>query len=528
MFFDRIHLNDRDWIELDSVIGASQKSQLDRLQPAFLALRRYRDSDLGVELFLSEFKVLDLDLDKIAPWACIEMVVLENVLADGSLIFDDERQLPIIETLGVSVPDWQRARRDLGRSPVVFSSTVRSFEDWRANVVAFLRTVFARDVGDVDLLDEASQLLREISVTPCPDSLAEQETNHLEIPGLVIRALRDAIDAETKSGVTMIQRLEAIESIKAIDELSGPRTPRREVTLYRNQSEYQRESDAKEAVSDVMTVARGLAKLYGEAIEEESVLSDATMVPWLQGYWANCFAALRALRGMIRASAPATVEKLNDAGVFAPRQRVSRRDLWKRFPELGELFPQNQTAPQKQVEILGQQVIESELDDILGQGSNGALGERLTDAVDEDIDMASLAMKHRDPIKKPDSTTKGGRGGHGGGGAGGGRKADPQSGLLGEAFVYESFRNTLPDFDVACWVSDSRRKYGIDGKGNDGLGYDFEYTDVEGKLTGASDRPHCLIEVKSTTSTHDESFPMTANEWAVAEQCYKGRGRPST
>jgi hypothetical protein len=75
---------------------------------------------------------------------------------------------------------------------------------------------------------------------------------------------------------------------------------------------------------------------------------------------------------------------------------------------------------------------------------------------------------------------------------------------------------------VACWVSDSRRKYGIDGKGDDGLGYDFEYTDVEGKLTGATDRPHCLIEVKSTTSTHDESFPTTANEWAVAEQCFKG------
>ena len=520
-FFDGIHLNDRDWTELDSVIGASQRSQLDRLQPAFLALRRYRDADLGVELFRSELEVFDLDLDEIAFWAGITRTVLDNVLVDGSLIFDDERQLPIIEMLGVFVPDWQRARRDFGRQPVVFSSTIRSFKDWRANVVAYLCTVFARDGGDVDLLDETSQLLKEISRTPCPDSLAEQNFNHMEIVGFVIRGLRDVIDPETKAGVVMTRRLEAIESIQAVDDLSGPRTPRREVTLYRDHREYQRESDAKEAVSDVITVARGLAELYGETIEE-GVLSDAAIVPWLQGYWANCFAALRALRGIIRMSAPATAEKLNDAGVFSPRQRVSWREQWKRFPELGDLLSKNQTAPQKQVEILGQQIIESELDIILGQGSDGTLGQRLAGAVDEEIDMASLAMKPRNPITKPDPMTLGGRGGHGGGGAGGGgRRADPQAGLLGEAFVYESFRNTLPDFDVACWVSDSRRKYGIDGKGDDGLGYDFEYTDVERKLTGAPDRPHCLIEVKSTTSTHDESFPMTANEWAVAEQCYK-------
>ncbi|MYJ94171.1 MAG: hypothetical protein F4053_00795 [Proteobacteria bacterium] len=45
-FFERIHLNDRDWIELDSVMGASKSSQLHRLQPIFLALRRHQESDM--------------------------------------------------------------------------------------------------------------------------------------------------------------------------------------------------------------------------------------------------------------------------------------------------------------------------------------------------------------------------------------------------------------------------------------------------------------------------------------------------
>lgn len=522
-FFARIHLNDRDLIELDSVMGASQRSQLDRLQPAFLALRRYQDSDLGVERFRIELKVLDLNLDAIASWIGIERAVLEKVLVDGSLIFDDERQLPTIETLGVPVPDWQRARRDLGRKPIAFSSTIVSFEHWRANIVAYMRTVVARDVSDVDLLDEASQALKQISGAACPDSLAQQKFNQIEIASRIIRVLRTLIDAETKSGTLIARRLESMKSIQAVDGLTGARTPRRELTLYRNQSEYQRESDAKEAVSDVIRVARALADHYGETIGEVDVLSDAAIVPWLQGYWANCFAVLRALRGVLLTITPTTGKKLNEAGVFAPRQRASWREIWKRFPELGELLPNNQTAPQKPIEILGEQIIESELESILGQGSDGALGQRLAGAVHEEIDMASFTMKPRDTITRPEPITTGGRGGRGGGGSGGGgRKADPQAGLLGEAFVYESFRNILPDFDVACWVSDSRRKYGIDGKGDDGLGYDFEYTDVEGKLTGATNRPLCLIEVKSTTSTHDPSFPTTANEWAVAEHCYKG------
>ncbi len=127
--------------------------------------------------------------------------------------------------------------------------------------------------------------------------------------------------------------------------------------------------------------------------------------------------------------------------------------------------------------------------------------------------MASLATKARKSMPNSAQTPKGRRGGSGGG-KGGGYQADEQSGLLGEAFVYESLRNTLPDFDLACWVSDSRRKYGLEGKGDDGLGYDFEYTDVEGKLSGLSHHPHCLIEVKSTTSTQDIPFPMSSNEWA--------------
>ena len=359
-FFDNIHLNDRDWIELEAVIGASQKTRINRLQPAFLALRRSWISDLGVEQFRNEFDSLNVNLDKIAYWAGIERVILNTALKNSLLNFDDERQWPVVETLGVSIPDWQRARRDLGRNPVVFSSTVKSFDDWCVNIVAFLRTVFARGETDVDLLDELGALLKKFSGMSCTNEIAEQKINHVDIAGLVISELQDAIDLETKAGKMMARRLHAVESIRTVDELSAPRTPRREITLYKNQSKYQRELDAKEAVSDVIRVARALSILCGDAIDEKHVMSNSAITPWLQGYWANCFAALRVLREIVRANAPNTFEKLNEAGVFAPQQRVPWRIMWKKFPELGEPLSMNETA-QNKVEILGLQVCRREI-----------------------------------------------------------------------------------------------------------------------------------------------------------------------
>ena len=518
-FFDKMQMNDRDWIELESVIGASQRNQLDRLEPALLALRRHVEPETVVEEFRSELEVLGVDVGRIASWIGIESTVLENALADGSLVFDDERQLPVIEALGLSITDWQCARRDLGRKPVVFQSTIHSFEEWRENIVAYLRTVFARDMSNVDVLGVAIKVLNKLSDVKCPDELTEQPLDHVKIAESVLRRFLEIVDREGKVGKILARRLQAIEPIHAIEELSGPKTPRREIILYLNQSEHQRESDAMEAVRDVIKIAQALAGDIGEAIEEDGALANTAMSPWLRGYWANCFAALRALRELLHANAPATAGKLNEAGVFAPRRRLSWRELWKLFPELGEPAPMSRTVSPKQVEILGQHIVESELENILSQGSDGMLGQRLTEAVDDQLDIALLAKRLRKPMSRPTTNTE--VRGSGGGRGGSARKADPQAGLLGEAFVYESFRNMLPDFDMACWVSDARRKYGLEGKGDDGLGYDFEYTDVEGKLTGASDRPHCLIEVKSTVSAQDVSFPMSANEWAVAEQCYK-------
>ena len=118
---------------------------------------------------------------------------------------------------------------------------------------------------------------------------------------------------------------------------------------------------------------------------------------------------------MLLRNTPETVERLKEVGAFAPRQRATWRELWKLFPELGAPDPKNQKTTAKEVEILGQQIVESELDNILCQGSDGMLGKSLAGAVNAQLNLAMLAQKTRKPISQPATKITGGRGGGGGG-----------------------------------------------------------------------------------------------------------------
>ena len=76
----------------------------------------------------------------------------------------------------------------------------------------------------------------------------------------------------------------------------------------------------------------------------------------------------------------------------------------------------------------------------------------------------------------------------GGGGGAGTRKRPPDAylqmlGALGEHFVFQQMKELFPDFDITNWRSKAKELFGY-GEGNDSLGYDFEYHDMGGKLTG--------------------------------------------
>lgn len=75
-----------------------------------------------------------------------------------------------------------------------------------------------------------------------------------------------------------------------------------------------------------------------------------------------------------------------------------------------------------------------------------------------------------------------------------------------------------------AWRSCNRNAYGLEGDGNDSLGYDFSYQDIENRLAGRSDRPLCYIEVKSSSGDGNEPFQITDNEWGKARECHQTVG----
>lgn len=70
-----------------------------------------------------------------------------------------------------------------------------------------------------------------------------------------------------------------------------------------------------------------------------------------------------------------------------------------------------------------------------------------------------------------------------------------------------------------AWRSCNRNAYGLEGEGDDSLGFDFSYRDVANELAGRLDRPLFYIEVKSSSGDGSEPFQTTNNEWEKAREC---------
>ena len=105
------------------------------------------------------------------------------------------------------------------------------------------------------------------------------------------------------------------------------------------------------------------------------------------------------------------------------------------------------------------------------------------------------------------------------------RDEDELVGYLGERFVHEHLMTAgFPDFDASCWVSENRGGYRGQNRDPVILGYDFRYRDIAGRLTGRSDAPLCFIEVKATTGDGQVPFPITSNEWRLAQECHDKGG----
>lgn len=93
-----------------------------------------------------------------------------------------------------------------------------------------------------------------------------------------------------------------------------------------------------------------------------------------------------------------------------------------------------------------------------------------------------------------------------------------QIGHFGEHFAFRALSAMLRGFDESCWKSSSRSLAGLPG-GDDTLGFDFHYVDVDGTLTGERGA-ECFIEVKANARRARPRFTLSNNEWKLAQRCH--------
>ena len=281
-------------------------------------------------------------------------------------------------------------------------------------------------------------------------------------------------------------------------------------------------SQALAAVDTILKVASALAEKLGEKIDSDKIRKEPLVVLLSQGVWANRVSVLAATRCALENAAPATATRMKERQAF--RDLDDWRTLWLKFDELGEIpKPPTPPPPKPKFDVLGTKWTQEEFDTSAKAGPGGELVQILENAVDPGLDLAALRETDREKVQTRTKTPRKHKA------AGGGRRERvPEEYLLmlgatGEYFLFKQLQAVCPQFDVTNWRSKAREFFGFD-EGDDSLGYDFEYDDVGGLLTGRADEPRCLIEVKSSAHDGGDSFEMSTNEWEVAQRTHLAGG----
>jgi hypothetical protein len=457
--------------------------------------------------------------------AWLEIEGLLPVLEVARETATDQDIEPVLELAGVSVEEYQTARDDLGWEKLRFSQTEHRYATVARWIRAVLRTAAARH-AESDLA-VAGETLAGLFDDRCPDSLAWLPCDEPELisrlAAQVAASLRPAAGRGTSQHWEGLIETWTGSPPREFRSLSTADVPRRDVDEYRTSTEEQRSSAARELVADILRLATRLATLSEETIDLDAIRGQPRIASLTDGSWANRFSVLPALRDALVRAAPATAKRLTGARVF--RDPRSYAELAGRFAELADADAADvATRPEPTYTILDEVGTQSELETELAKGNAGSIGGSLAGFASKVGDLGDMIVASRAPLPPAQRRNRGT------GQSRSGRRSaqDPiaaaQTGLLGEVFVYELLRSRLPSFGAPNWVSTNRQRYGLTEGGDDGLGYDFRYVDIDGFLTRRPEEPECLIEVKATEGERGGAFPMSESEWQRAVEAHQRSG----
>lgn len=531
-FFEERGVSATERTEVEVAIGLGFEQRLRRYQPVCLAAWRRANSGRSTDEFHKEWAKNARMAEAASKWLAwtdlvnqVELITREDE-PHGSLM--------LLRSFGIPVEEWQSARRELGAMPWRFVESLRLYESARNAIVGHLMAWFAylvvpRATGrsgptaSLELAGAVQRWVDQVRELSAPDHVAEAD---LDAPFVISNAARSV----AQIGATLPEVLgepllsEALQTVieSAPTEVASIKLKSendKAATIYERDDPTRRQQQAASAVDAVVKVAGPLAGKNGEALDESSIRNDELVSLLCQGVWANRVSVLAAVRYALERATPKTASRMKERQAF--RDFDDWRALWGKFDELGEIpRPPAPSPPKPRFDVLGSGWTEDDFDASAAEGPGGEVARRLEEAVIPELDLAALRDLRRNKveakIKRPRRGT---------GGKGIKKKRVPDKylsilGAVGEYFAYQQFKVLCPDFDIAAWRSTGREFFGYD-PGDDSLGYDFEYWDVAGKLTGKAESPRCLIEVKSAAHDCGDSFDMSINEWEIARSCHE-------
>ncbi|OQB81201.1 MAG: hypothetical protein BWX88_04335 [Planctomycetes bacterium ADurb.Bin126] len=505
---------------VENAIGLSSTERFKRIRAAVLMLWLLRFGKQPLDLFEEEWNVHARSVKGLCDWLSCPSLAAAFAASLGAT--EEDAALAILQAAGLESRQWQEAREALGLAPWRFSHKAKAWRDAGNEIVAVLKTCAARSVS-VSPAD-VEQILRDGRFCNAPDEVACRSEGSDEVLGAVLR-LADSVlnEAGASTGVELLRRrLTTItdQARSGLDKVNLDDAPIRDVRVYRDEDEGKRGRDARARLQGMTTVAVALGKALGEEVDPDKIGSDARVSLLLDGWWANCFSIMPAIQRVLQDAAPKTAKRMSDERVF--RDPAPANEMLARFPEISAaVSPPVPPAPKRIVTVLGQSRAEDDLEEELLRGTSGAIGQALKALAQKQALDTEIGKLARAAVTAPDSSHRRSGGGAGGGGGAGNKKDKELAGLLGEAFVYEQFRLTLPGFDERSWRSCNRNLYGLEGEGDDSLGCDFSYRDVDGRLTTDPNRPMCYMDVKASSGDGSEPFQMSANEWNKARECHE-------
>jgi hypothetical protein len=537
-FFAERHLTDTERGEVEAYLGVGVEARCQHLLAALFAIRTH-SGHLDADEFRRDLAEHGKTTASLATW--LGSAALAAPLGAALAATEEVGSLGLLEAAKLGPGDWQEARRRLGQGSWSFEAPRASFVKARDQLVAALASACVHTASaNLAAAHVGLDALRRVTVAP--NLLLDPHS--LVLPSLLAEANQrfDTIPDDRT-------RQQLVKWLPAADAWTRDWRPRaatdREARCYRDDAAADRSRSAGEVARDVLRVAVALAPLLGEAVDEQLILANARVGALCEGWWANRFGVLHALQEVLEPAGPQTTGQLSAVGAFTHPH--GWQELWSKLPELGKL-PSSSAPPAPPVNALGTSWSRDALAEDLKNGVAGAAGALLHSCVTPGLDFGQWLNATRKPLAPrnpngppkppdpdaptpPDPTNAPPDAGPGT------RPPDPPpppspretqrerdlNGLLGEAFAYLQLARSLPDFDSSCWVSSNRGEFGFEPV-PDKHGCDFLYVDGSGTLSGRPDT-RCYIEVKSTSGTGRDPFPITETEWGRARVCSEGDGR---